>query len=88
MPKLPRVSGEQTIRALERLGFVRARQSGSHVVLRKRSPDKNRLDNPCHLVIRVILISPKQNSGKVPSQLSFSLISGNAPRPQRRWNDR
>ena len=39
MPKLPRVSGEQTIRALERLGFVRARQRGSHVVLRKRTPE-------------------------------------------------
>ena len=38
MPKLPRVSGEQAIRALERLGFVRVRQTGSHVVMRKSSP--------------------------------------------------
>src|SRR3990167_9419753 len=37
MPRLPRVSGEQTIRALERHGFVRVRQKGSHVVLRKRT---------------------------------------------------
>ena len=35
MPKLPRVSGERAIRALERMGFVRVRQSGSHVVMRK-----------------------------------------------------
>ncbi|MBI1747360.1 MAG: type II toxin-antitoxin system HicA family toxin [Acidobacteria bacterium] len=35
MPNWPRVSGEQTIRALERLGFTRARQKGSHVVLKK-----------------------------------------------------
>lgn len=35
MVRLPRVSGEQAIRALEKLGFVRARQRGSHVVLRK-----------------------------------------------------
>ena len=35
MPSLPRVSGAQTIRALERLGFVVARQRGSHVVLRR-----------------------------------------------------
>jgi predicted RNA binding protein YcfA (HicA-like mRNA interferase family) len=33
--RLPRISGEQAIRALERLGFVRARQRGSHVILRK-----------------------------------------------------
>ena len=34
MPKLPRVSGAQAIRALERLGFEVVRQSGSHVILR------------------------------------------------------
>ena len=37
MPKLPRVSGAEIIRALERLGFVRIRQSGSHVILRRGS---------------------------------------------------
>ena len=35
MPKLPRVSGAQATRALERLGFVRIRQSGSHVFMRR-----------------------------------------------------
>jgi len=35
MPKLPRISGAEAIRALERLGFVIARQSGSHVILRR-----------------------------------------------------
>ena len=39
MPKLRRVSGEETISALERLGFVRVRQRGSHVVLKKITPD-------------------------------------------------
>ncbi len=33
MPKLRRVSGEEAIRALERLGFRRVRQRGSHVTL-------------------------------------------------------
>ena len=37
MPKLPRVSGAEILRALERLGFVRIRQSGSHVILRRGS---------------------------------------------------
>ena len=37
MPKLPQVSGAEIIRALERLGFVRIRQSGSHVILRRGS---------------------------------------------------
>ncbi|MDQ2703439.1 MAG: type II toxin-antitoxin system HicA family toxin [Pseudomonadota bacterium] len=34
-PSLPRVSGAEVVRALERLGFVRTRQRGSHVVLRR-----------------------------------------------------
>jgi predicted RNA binding protein YcfA (HicA-like mRNA interferase family) len=35
MAELRRVSGKEAIRALERLGFVRIRQRGSHVVLKK-----------------------------------------------------
>lgn len=36
-PKLPRVSGEQVIKSLKRLGFDVVRQQGSHVILRKES---------------------------------------------------
>lgn len=35
MPKLPRVSGADVIRALERLGFAQVRLRGSHVVLKR-----------------------------------------------------
>ena len=35
MPKLPRVSGAEAIRALQRLGFEQVRQRGSHVVMRR-----------------------------------------------------
>ncbi len=35
-PKLPRVSGEQTIAVLQRFGFEVARQRSSHVILKKR----------------------------------------------------
>ena len=41
MPKLPRVNGPDAIRALERLGFVRVRQKGSHVILKKQLPPDN-----------------------------------------------
>ena len=37
MPKLPRVSGAQAVRALERLGFAVTRQRGSHIVMRRGS---------------------------------------------------
>lgn len=37
MPSLPLVSGADAVRALKRLGFVVARQRGSHIVMRKDS---------------------------------------------------
>ena len=38
MPKLPRVPAAEVIRALERMGFVKVRQRGSHVILKKQLP--------------------------------------------------
>lgn len=35
MAKLPCVSGARVVKALERLGFVRRRQRGSHVIVRR-----------------------------------------------------
>jgi predicted RNA binding protein YcfA (HicA-like mRNA interferase family) len=37
MLKLPRVSGAEPVRALQRLGFEIARQRGSHIVMRRGS---------------------------------------------------
>jgi predicted RNA binding protein YcfA (HicA-like mRNA interferase family) len=35
MPKMPRISSREAIRALERLGFEQIRQTGSHIVLKR-----------------------------------------------------
>ena len=35
MPKFPGLSGAKIVRALEKLGFVVARQSGSHIVMKR-----------------------------------------------------
>ncbi|MEK6528463.1 MAG: type II toxin-antitoxin system HicA family toxin [Pseudomonadota bacterium] len=40
MPKLKRISGEKAIRRLEKLGFKRVRQRGSHVILKKQTTDE------------------------------------------------
>ncbi|MDJ0687531.1 MAG: type II toxin-antitoxin system HicA family toxin [Xenococcaceae cyanobacterium MO_188.B32] len=40
MPKLPRVTAIETIKALEKLGFVKVRQKGSHVILKKQLRDR------------------------------------------------
>jgi len=37
MPKLPRISGAAVVKALERLGFTKIRQAGSHVIMRRGS---------------------------------------------------
>lgn len=37
MPKLPCVSGAKIAKALERLGFTRQRQRGSHLIMRRGS---------------------------------------------------
>jgi predicted RNA binding protein YcfA (HicA-like mRNA interferase family) len=35
MPKLPCVSGQETVKALAKLGFTFVRQRGSHAILRR-----------------------------------------------------
>lgn len=39
MAKLRRLSGQEAIRILKRLGFVQIRQRGSHVILTKQTPE-------------------------------------------------
>jgi len=40
MPKLPVLSAKQVCRVLERNGFTRARQSGSHIIMRRQLADR------------------------------------------------
>lgn len=66
MPKLPQVSGRETIRALERLGFKVVRQRGSHVVLRRETtgcvvPDHRELKTGTLMgVLRQAGVTPEQ----------------------------
>jgi len=45
-PRLPTLTARERIAVLERRGFVRVRQSGSHLVL--RHPDGRRATVPVH----------------------------------------
>jgi len=38
MAKLPRLSGRECVKALEKAGFVVKRQHGSHIILRRADP--------------------------------------------------
>lgn len=54
MPKFPQLSGREVVRALERLGFVQARQRGSHVVMKKSiSEGKVGCVVPLHNVVAI-----------------------------------
>jgi len=46
-PKLPRIDGQELIRALKRAGFEEQRQRGSHLHLR-RAADGRRVTVPVH----------------------------------------
>ena len=47
MPKLPRVTATETIKALEKLGFAKVRQKGSHVILKKQLSNKKNTQIGC-----------------------------------------
>lgn len=38
MTKLPRISGQECVKALARAGFYKKRQEGSHMILRRDEP--------------------------------------------------
>jgi len=38
MNKLPKISGQECIKALQKAGFYKKRQHGSHVILRRDDP--------------------------------------------------
>lgn len=47
MPKLPRVTATRAIKALERLGFTKVRQKGSHVIMKKQIHDDENTQIGC-----------------------------------------
>ncbi|MCU0476953.1 MAG: type II toxin-antitoxin system HicA family toxin [Anaerolineae bacterium] len=38
MSYLPRISGRQCVKALQKSGFIISRQSGSHIIMRRDNP--------------------------------------------------
>lgn len=66
MPKMPRVSSREAIRALERLGFEQVRQTGSHVVMKKETEEgKIGCVVPMHRELKVGTLSSVLKQGQV-----------------------
>ncbi len=68
MKRLPRISGRECVKALERAGFHVRRQHGSHIILRRDDPfaqvvvpDHKELDRgTLHSILRHADLSPKE----------------------------
>jgi predicted RNA binding protein YcfA (HicA-like mRNA interferase family) len=48
MPSLPVISGKECVTALEKIGFVVRRQSGSHIIVRRDDPPAQTISIPNH----------------------------------------
>lgn len=48
MSVLPQISGREAVKALEKIGYVQDRQTGSHIILRQTSAPYRRLTVPDH----------------------------------------
>lgn len=48
MPKLPVVSGIETVKAFSKIGYEVDHQAGSHIIIRKRKYPHRRLTVPNH----------------------------------------
>lgn len=48
MSKLPVLSGQATVRALNKIGYLLDHQTGSHIILRQSNPPHRRLTVPHH----------------------------------------
>jgi predicted RNA binding protein YcfA (HicA-like mRNA interferase family) len=73
MPKLPRVSGAEIVRALERLGFAKVRQSGSHVVMRRESRG---CVVPMHAEVKVGTLAGALRQAEVSPEEFTSVLRG------------
>lgn len=65
MPKLPRICGAEIVRALQRLGFEKVRQSGSHVVMRRGSAGRV---VPMHAEVKVGTLAGVVRQAEVPTE--------------------
>jgi predicted RNA binding protein YcfA (HicA-like mRNA interferase family) len=69
MPRLPRISSREAIRALEQLGFEKVRQTGSHVIMQKQT-DAETIGCvvPSHSELKVGTLSGVLKQAKVAPQ--------------------
>lgn len=74
--KLPAVSGHEVIAALERSGFQRVRQKGSHVFMMKREPEFLGITVPLHREVAKGTLRAILRNTRIDLETFRSLLSG------------
>ncbi len=70
--KLPRVSGNEVVRALERVGFRKASQKGSHVKM--RHPDGQSAIVPLHHELKLGTLRSIQRQARMELEDFLALL--------------
>lgn len=74
-PKLPVLSGDDLIRILEKVGYVRVRQKGSHVRLRhSRDAQRKPLTVPLHKTLKRGLLHRLLRDARITEQQLSDLL--------------
>jgi predicted RNA binding protein YcfA (HicA-like mRNA interferase family) len=74
-PKLPVVSGEQLIRALQKFGYISVRQKGSHVRLRHATdPERQAVTVPLHDEIALGTLRRILRDAKISAEQFVSIL--------------
>ena len=71
MPKLPHLSGATIVKAFQRLGFEKIRQSGSHVIMRRGSEG---CVIPLHTEVKVGTLAGILRQAKVTGEEFLSVL--------------
>lgn len=70
MSKLPQVSGQEVVRALQKIGFTVRRQQGSHIIMRRDDPFAQTVVPNHHQIDRGTLRAILRQSGVSVDQLT------------------
>lgn len=74
MPKLPRVSGTDAVKAFEKVGYRVIRQRGSHIRLKHSHPSRDPLSIPDHKELGIGLLRKLIRDSKVTVKEFIDLL--------------
>jgi predicted RNA binding protein YcfA (HicA-like mRNA interferase family) len=73
VPKLGQFSGEEIVRIMERAGFVRLRQKGSHMIMQKRKDSGTiTVPVPMHSFVKIGTLQSIIRQSGIPKESFFT----------------